>query len=237
MNEARPSRVAPLAFLELRRWDAPRDRPSLTGVQIQLRARAAELRCAFCHDELPEAPWVCPRCLTQLHLECWIAHARCPTIGCPRVLFVRVRQRRLTLPRVSVVLVPAVAAVLALVALVALNFGKAGCHSGMPGAVKGQIAVFKQCLDSFYADCGRYPTRAEGLEALRGEPPATKGWKGPYLSKDVPNDPWGNPYQYRSPGAHGPSGHVETFDLWSNGPDGKEGTPDDIQSWALDSRQ
>jgi general secretion pathway protein G len=44
--------------------------------------------------------------------------------------------------------------------------------------------------------------------------------------RDVPNDPWGNPYHYRSPG--------QTNEIWSNGPDGKAGTLDDIQSWSLD---
>ncbi len=107
---------------------------------------------------------------------------------------------------------------------------------GKIGATKGQIAIFEQCLASFEADCGRYPTTAEGLEALRTPQASIKGWKGPYLTKDVPNDPWANPYQYRSPGQHGVAGQTSTFDIWSNGPDGQEGTPDDIQNWALDKK-
>ena len=122
-----------------------------------------------------------------------------------------------------------------LAAVVAMNVvGKS--NEGRIGAAKAQIATFEQCLAQFEADCGRFPTTAEGLDALRTPQASIKGWKGPYLTKDVPNDPWGNPYQYRSPGQHGVAGQTSTFDIWSNGPDGQEGTPDDIQNWALDKK-
>jgi general secretion pathway protein G len=99
------------------------------------------------------------------------------------------------------------------------------------GAAKGQISGLELALDMFYSECGRYPTTAEGLDALIVAPEGLKGWKGPYLKKDVPNDPWDHPYVYKSPGMH--SKATMSYDLSSNGPDGEEGTADDIESWNL----
>ena len=95
----------------------------------------------------------------------------------------------------------------------------------MPRA-KEMIHTLMSAMDCFENDVGRYPTAAEGLKVLI-EPPASpadaKKWKGPYI-KELQNDPWGNPYKYVYPGAAGP----KTFDVFSVGPDGKEGTEDDI---------
>lgn len=85
---------------------------------------------------------------------------------------------------------------------------------------KLQIASFVNALDLFYVDAGRYPTTAEGLGALQTKPGGVTVWSGPYLSTRggaVPNDPWGNPYVYRSPGERGP------FDIVSLGSDGRPG--------------
>ena len=97
-------------------------------------------------------------------------------------------------------------------------------------AAKQQITNFETALDMYETDSGAYPTTAQGLEALRTEPsPKPKNWKGPYMKKETPVDPWGNPYQYKAPGSHHPQG----CDLWSNGPDGREGTDDDVSNWNL----
>jgi len=70
-------------------------------------------------------------------------------------------------------------------------------------------------LDLYKLDMQRYPTQQEGLQALVEAPPAAAGWNGPYLrQKKAPNDPWGHPYVYRIPGAHG------EYDLYSLGPEG-----------------
>jgi general secretion pathway protein G len=77
-------------------------------------------------------------------------------------------------------------------------------------------------LDSYRLDNGVYPTTEQGLEALRTKPvrePVPINWRGPYLRKSVPVDPWGRPYLYRSPGERNPSG----YDLSSLGRDGKVG--------------
>lgn len=81
-----------------------------------------------------------------------------------------------------------------------------------------QIQGFSAALDLYYLDNGRYPTSTEGLGALTQKPDGGATWNGPYLkSNSVPNDPWGRPYVYKSPGQHG------AYDIVSLGPDGREG--------------
>lgn len=96
-------------------------------------------------------------------------------------------------------------------------------------ATKLQIEDFSTALDAFRLDMGRYPTSAEGLAALVVQPSGATRWNGPYLRKNViPKDPWGNDYQYRSPGQHG------AFDLYSLGADnaeGGDGENQDVVSW------
>ena len=83
---------------------------------------------------------------------------------------------------------------------------------------KIQIQSFGSSLDLFYLDVGRYPTTSEGLAALVKPTSSVAGWSGPYVKGGViPNDPWNNPYVYRSPGEHGP------YDILSYGADGQEG--------------
>ncbi len=94
-------------------------------------------------------------------------------------------------------------------------------------AAKAQIVLIEEALDAFRLDTGRYPTTSEGLNALTTGP-GVEGWSGPYLKKTTPNDPWGRPYQYQSPGSHG------EYDLLSFGKDGApggEGENKDITSW------
>jgi general secretion pathway protein G len=92
-----------------------------------------------------------------------------------------------------------------------------------------QIGNFEKSLDLFFLDAGRYPASAEGLEALVQKPSTVANWAGPYLKGDkVPPDPWGNRYNYRSPGEHG------KYDLFSYGADGREagtGNDADITNW------
>lgn len=97
-------------------------------------------------------------------------------------------------------------------------------------AVKAQIVAFETALDQYRLDTGRYPSTESGLDALVAAPAGTRKWDGPYLKKekDIPLDPWGNPYQYRHPGQHG------QFDLFSYGRDGRAGgerEDADITNW------
>ncbi|MES2166799.1 MAG: type II secretion system major pseudopilin GspG [Pseudomonadota bacterium] len=93
-----------------------------------------------------------------------------------------------------------------------------------------QIQGFSSALDLYYLDTGRYPTGSEGLSALVQRSSGAASWNGPYLKGgNVPNDPWGKPYIYRSPGEHG------NYDITSYGADGQEGgtgTASDVTNWA-----
>lgn len=82
---------------------------------------------------------------------------------------------------------------------------------------RAQIEAFEKALDSFRLDVGRYPTTEEGLSALLTKPPSATKWNGPYLKKEVPPDPWGNPYTYRAPGTKA------EFEIVSYGRDGQQG--------------
>ena len=93
-------------------------------------------------------------------------------------------------------------------------------------AAKADVSSIETAIGAFEIDNGRYPTTEEGLEALIKSPPGLDGWRGPYLARGLPTDPWGNEYVYRYPGQQNPDG----FDLYSQGPDGREGN-DDIGNW------
>jgi general secretion pathway protein G len=96
-----------------------------------------------------------------------------------------------------------------------------------------QIEMLSVALDNYRLDNGSYPTTEQGLEALRTAPtrePVPRNWRGPYLRKDVPLDPWDRPYVYRSPGEQNRAG----FDLLSLGRDGQpggDGEDADVLSW------
>ena len=90
-------------------------------------------------------------------------------------------------------------------------------------SAKSQIDLLALALNSYRLDNDVFPTSEQGLEALRtlpaaGEPP--RNWRGPYLSKVVPSDPWGRPYVYVEPGKENPA----SFDLYTLGRDGKMAT-------------
>ena len=85
-------------------------------------------------------------------------------------------------------------------------------------AAKIQIQSFTSALELFYLDAGRYPSTSEGLTALVKSTGGLSAWNGPYLKGgQLPNDPWGKPYIYRSPGERSP------YEITSYGADGVEG--------------
>jgi general secretion pathway protein G len=85
-------------------------------------------------------------------------------------------------------------------------------------ATRAQIVALTNALDQYRIDVGHLPTTEQGLAALNTAPQGEQNWAGPYLTKDVPLDPWGNPYIYVEPGAHN-----NDFDLSSFGKDGRQG--------------
>ncbi|PKB23150.1 type II secretion system major pseudopilin GspG [Janthinobacterium sp. 64] len=100
-------------------------------------------------------------------------------------------------------------------------------------SAKVNIATVMQQLKLYRLDNQRYPTTEQGLRALVEKPttgPAANGWKaGGYVDK-MPKDPWGNPYQYLSPGL---KGEVDIISLGADGQPGGSGDDADIGSWEL----
>ncbi|HVN80068.1 MAG TPA: type II secretion system major pseudopilin GspG [Terriglobia bacterium] len=96
-------------------------------------------------------------------------------------------------------------------------------------AAKAQIANFQTALGAYRLDVGTFPSTDEGLQALRVAPLSAKNWEGPYLPKEIPPDPWGNPYIYKYPGEHGDEPDI--ISLGADGREGGEGENGDIYSW------
>jgi len=104
-------------------------------------------------------------------------------------------------------------------------------------AAKSQIESLSLALQQYRLDNDGFPTTEQGLESLRVLPlaPGTDGqlpanWRGPYLSRVLPTDPWGRKYLYLSPGVVNP----ESYDLYTLGRDGQPGGERDnadITSW------
>lgn len=95
-------------------------------------------------------------------------------------------------------------------------------------AARTQIELLGTALDTFRLDVGRYPNSQEGLTALQ-EGRGIPGWDGPYLKKGVPQDPWGRPFLYVSPGEHG---EYDLFTYGADGAPGGDGDARDLASWA-----
>ena len=100
-------------------------------------------------------------------------------------------------------------------------------------AARQDIAALSQALKLYRLDNLRYPSTEQGLAALVARPtlaPVPPNWKaGGYLER-LPRDPWGNPYQYLSPGLRG---EIDVFSLGADGQPGGEGFDADIGSWSL----
>jgi len=99
-------------------------------------------------------------------------------------------------------------------------------------AARSQIKMLDAALETYRMDSARFPSTDQGLDALIVEPADARNYQpGGYLrERRVPADPWGNPYQYESPGQNNPHG----YDIWSWGADGQaggSGTDADIGNW------
>ena len=98
-------------------------------------------------------------------------------------------------------------------------------------AAKQDIRAIEGALNLYRLDNFNYPTTEQGLAALQARPadPNIRNWKGPYLQKD-PIDPWGNPYQYLSPGQRS-GGEIDIYTLGRDGNPGGDGEDADIGNW------
>lgn len=122
---------------------------------------------------------------------------------------------------------------LVLVILVVLGSFAVGVFSNTQAralvrAAQSQIGLFKTPLNTYQLDVGMYPSTLEALYSVPSDLTNPTKWGGPYL-ETIPLDPWGNPYQYQFPGNNNPN----SYDVWSFGPDGQNGTADDIGNWLV----
>lgn len=107
-------------------------------------------------------------------------------------------------------------------------------------AAKTQMGMLMSSLETYVVDMRAYPDTEVGLDALINDPSTEDDekkskWGGPYIKKSqLPKDPWGNDYKYEYPGTHTKNKEPE---IWSMGPDGQEGTDDDIVSWEDEKKE
>jgi general secretion pathway protein G len=136
-----------------------------------------------------------------------------------------IRRRRRGFTLMEILLVLAILVVLGSL----VTFGYVTIQrNAMMDSAKTQIRMFEQAVNMYRLDVGKYPSGDQGLQALRLQPPdaPVNKWRGPYIQVEIPPDPWGNPYQYQE---ITDSLNQPSFEVMSNGPDGANGTADDIR--------
>jgi general secretion pathway protein G len=97
-------------------------------------------------------------------------------------------------------------------------------------AVRLQIRELTIALRAYDLNVGSFSSPERGIEALRVKPENVSQWAGPYLTKDIPLDPWGRPYLYKYPGEHGDEPDI--ISLGADGEPGGEGNNADVVSWS-----
>lgn len=125
------------------------------------------------------------------------------------------RNRRLGITLIEMLVV---ITIIALFTAVAYQRLAPSVDKGRITAARTQIEAFAGALQTYHIETGRFPTNEEGFQAIR-----------PYLTKDIPNDPWGNPYVYKYPGEHGPEPDIICYG--ADGKPGGDGVNADIVSW------
>ena len=98
-------------------------------------------------------------------------------------------------------------------------------------AAKAQVGLVVEPINRYRLDLNKYPMKLEELWEEPSDSVLAEKWGGPYLLDPLKPDPWGNPYQYTPEGKQ----NANRYDFWSNGPDGKSGTDDDIGNWESSS--
>jgi general secretion pathway protein G len=131
------------------------------------------------------------------------------------------RPRRSGFTLLEVLLVLAILVIMA--STVTVYFAKTQTSANIKAA-RVQINAVSQRLDQYRIDVGTYPNSQQGLNALSEAPSdlnQSDKWAGPYVQRNIPADPWGNPYQYKLENA-------DQFMVYSLGPDGQENSEDDV---------
>jgi general secretion pathway protein G len=135
------------------------------------------------------------------------------------------RRAGLTLMEVMLVLV-----ILGILGSMAALFLRGAQKQALIRTTQAEMAVFKTGLEAYQMNMFAYPQTQDGLQSLLNAPSNSTQWMGPYIEPNDLQDPWGNPYQYELVGTEG-------FVIISPGPDGAQGTEDDIRSDAQQQQQ
>ncbi len=138
------------------------------------------------------------------------------------------RSRQLTSSRTGFTLMEVLLVLVILVVLASMAvtmFG--GVQEGaLKKAASADIGNLKNQVIVYQFGTKSYPDTLDDLVTRPSDSKVADRWEGPYLDK-VPRDPWDNDYKFSAPGKHNP----DLFDIWSMGPDGQDGTDDDIGNW------
>ena len=122
---------------------------------------------------------------------------------------------------------------LVLVILVVLGSMAVGIFGGtqeraLKDAARSQVSLFKSAIELYKFHTKQYPSSLDDLVKSPSDTKISERWAGPYLDvTTIPDDQWDNPYKIAVPGKH----NTDSFDVWSVGPDGQDGTEDDIGNW------
>ncbi len=121
---------------------------------------------------------------------------------------------------------------LVLVILVILGSMAVGMFTGVQeqaeiDAARSQVSVLKKQIQIYRQQLSQYPTSLQDLIVQPTGLTKPERWSKLLDTTEVPLDPWGNQYQYKQPGSH----NVDSFDVWSMGPDQTDGSEDDIGNW------
>jgi general secretion pathway protein G len=141
-----------------------------------------------------------------------------------------VARRRMPIWLIVVIVVAVLLSVSCVLLIVGASIVSVAVHQAQQrallNAARAQIGLFENALSIYEMTVGEYPTTAQGLQALV-EPPddlrSPTKWDGPYFAIELPLDPWDNEYQYEL--------REEKPVIWSFGPDGVDGTEDDVGNW------
>ncbi|HEQ72063.1 MAG TPA: type II secretion system protein GspG [Spirochaetia bacterium] len=140
-----------------------------------------------------------------------------------------VREREAGLTVIETIIVIAIIAMVATTVAIT-SFSLLG--TSKEAVAKNQIESFRAALEIYHVRYGMYPTREQGLEALRTKPvvePVPEKWDRAIMDRDIPKDPWGNPYEYLVPGPEGDPWGIVCYG--ADGVEGGEGDNKDIKSW------
>ena len=143
-------------------------------------------------------------------------------------------QRRRGFTLIEILIVLGIIILLASVAIVALVPQQKGARID---TTRLKIKSIETALEAYNVNIGHYPNEQEGgMQALLVKPTfdnevTGEKWRGPYLTED-PTDAWGNKFNYQLQEATSTDVAAKPYHLWSNGPDGMDGTEDDIKNWS-----